>query len=253
MNFRIAFFAVALIANTALADYTEEKTWTFQLDPGGRISLENINGDVEVNGISGNTVEVLAVKKAGSEAYLAKMEIVIDAKPGAIRIETRHPNSGIKGMFNWGQDNSGSVRYTLSVPTHAVLDEIESVNGNVSIAGVDGLVKASTVNGEVSASGLLSDASLETVNGGIEARFDRLQDGQKASCESVNGRVVVYLPADADAAVSAETINGGIDGADFGLKVDKGFVGRELEGDIGSGSARLSLSTVNGSIKIRKN
>jgi len=253
MKVRTAVFAVALLANTAVADYTAEQSWTFQLDPGGRISLENINGDVEVNGIAGNTVEVLAVKKAGSEAYLEKMEIIIDARADSIRIETRHPNSGIKGMFNWGNDSSGSVRYTLSVPTSAVLDEIESVNGNVNIAGVDGRVKASTVNGEVNAHDLLADATLETVNGSVEARFDRLQDNQKVSCESVNGRVSVFLPGDADVSVSAETINGGIDGEAFGLKVDKGFVGRELEGDIGQGSARLNLSTVNGSIKIRKN
>ena len=64
---------------------------------------------------------------------------------------------------------------------------------------------------------------------------------------------VINLPHDANASVTAETINGGIDGSDFGLKANKGFVGRDLEGDIGDGSARLALSTVNGAIKIRSN
>ena len=64
---------------------------------------------------------------------------------------------------------------------------------------------------------------------------------------------MVNLPTDANTSVSAETINGGIDGSDFGLKTSKGFIGRDLEGDIGDGSARLALSTVNGAIKIRSN
>jgi DUF4097 and DUF4098 domain-containing protein YvlB len=103
----------------------------------------------------------------------------------------------------------------------------------------------------VEASELSSDAKIETVNGSVTASFATLTGGQKANCESVNGRVTVNLPEDADASVSAETINGGIDGSDFGLKANKGFVGRDMEGEIGSGSARLALSTVNGSIKIR--
>ena len=61
------------------------------------------------------------------------------------------------------------------------------------------------------------------------------------------------LPADADVQVSADTLNGGISAGDFGLEVEKGFVGSDLNGSIGNGSARLNLDTVNGAIKIRSN
>lgn len=242
-----------LMSSAALADYTQELNWTFELEAGGRISLENINGDVEVTGQPGNTVEITAFKKAGTEEYLEQLEIIIEDSPSAIHIETEHPDSGIKGMFNWGRDNSGSVRFTLRVPETADLDAIESVNGNVTISGVGGLVRAETVNGDVNVSDLRGNAMLETVNGEIDASFDKFAAGQKANCETVNGRVVVNLPEDADVSVTAETINGGIDGDDFGLKVDKGFVGRDMEGDIGDGGGRLALGTVNGAIKVRKN
>ncbi len=53
--------------------------------------------------------------------------------------------------------------------------------------------------------------------------------------------------------VSADTLNGGINASDFGLKVEKGFVGSDLNGKIGGGSARLNIDTVNGAIKIRSN
>ncbi len=252
MRVLVTVLWAGLMSTASFADYTEELNWSFELSEGGRISLENINGDVEVTGTSGSLVEITARKKAGSEEYLAGIEIMIENSSDHVRIETKHPNSGIKGMFNWGADSSGSVQYTLRVPASANLDEVESVNGNVNISGVNGVVKAGTVNGDVNAADLASDARLETVNGAVEANFVRFEGQQKATVESVNGRLVVYLPADADASVKAETINGGIDGSDFGLKVDKGFVGRDLAGDIGGGSARLSLDTVNGSIKIRK-
>lgn len=249
----LAAVAVAsLYIGTAVADYTEELTWTLPLNEGGRISLENINGNIEITGNEGEVVEIVAVKKAGSEEYLEGIEVLVDHDPDQIRIESKHPNGGLKRMFSWGKESSGSVSYTLHVPASANLDGIESVNGDVSIAGVGGVVKASTVNGGIVVDNLASNASIETVNGSVEASFDRFGGGQKANCESVNGKVTVRLPKDADTAVSAETINGGIDGGDFGLQTNKGFIGRDLEGRIGDGAGNLDLSTVNGSIRIRK-
>ncbi len=96
------------------------------------------------------------------------------------------------------------------------------------------------------------DVNLETVNGSISAVFDVLAGDQRVDAETVNGKIVLVLPADASARVTAETVNGSIDADDFGLEPEKGFVGRDLSGDIGSGSARISLDTVNGSIRLEK-
>jgi hypothetical protein len=251
MSFRSLMMAAAFFAAASVsADVTEEQTFTYQLDKDGRVSVENINGSVTIIGGSGNEVEIFAVKKGKNQELLDEIQIIIDHSDQAIRIETEYPDKGVKSWFNWGDGEKGSVSYTISVPSGASLESIESVNGNLEISGVTGLVKAETVNGGIKASGLSSNAKIETVNGSVSATFASLSGAQKASCESVNGRVVVNLPSGSDASVSAETINGGIDGSDFGLETSKGFIGRELEGDIGDGSARLALSTVNGAIKI---
>ena len=252
MGFRPMIIAAALFAvSTVSADVTDEQTFSYDLEDGGRVSVENINGSVTVTGGSGNTVEIIAIKKGKDQARLDEIEIIIDHSADAIRIETKYPDKHVRGWFSWGDSDRGSVSYTISVPANANLESIESVNGNLKISGVDGVVKASTVNGGIKASGLSANANIETVNGSVDASFASLEGHQKANCESVNGKVVVNLPSNADASVSAETINGGIDGSDFGLKTNKGFVGRDLKGDIGAGSARLALSTVNGAIKIR--
>ena len=112
-------------------------------------------------------------------------------------------------------------------------------------------VDAETVNGSIEARDLYSDAKLGTVNGSIKAWFNRFEDDQRVSIESFNGRLDVYLPDNADVRIKAETIHGSLKN-DFGIEVDKGFVGRDLNGKVGSGSARLSLDTVNGSINIHR-
>ena len=245
------FAALLAVPLLAIADVESTEEMTFDVDPGARISLENVNGDIDVVGGSGSQVQVTAHKKAGRQEYLDKLEIVVDADSDYVRIETRHPKRE-GGWFSWGEDSSGSVAYTLSVPSDVELDSIETVNGDVRIRAVSGMVKAGTVNGGLEVEDLSSDVSLETVNGKIVAEFAVLGADQRVDAEAVNGRIVIRLPADASARVTAETVNGSIDADDFGLEPEKGFVGRDLSGTIGGGDARISLDTVNGSIQISK-
>jgi len=244
--------AALLIFSTAInAAVKETEEMTFDVSPGARISLENINGDIQITGDSGDKVQMVAHKKAGSQEYMDDLKVIVDANEDYIRIETRHPkNEG--GWFNRGTDGSGSVSYELLVPAGINLDTISTVNGDVNIEAVSGLVKAETVNGSLEATGLEGDVNLETVNGSVTAQFDELGAGQRVSAEAVNGKIVLIVPADTSARVNAETVNGSIDADDFGLKPEKGFVGRDLSGEIGSGDARISLDTVNGSIRISK-
>ena len=243
--------ALLALPMTALADVEATEELTFDVNPGARISLENINGDITITGGSGEQVKVTAHKKAGTQEYLDELKVVADADADYVRIETRHPKHE-SGWLNWGDNSNGSVSYELSVPANVTLDAVETVNGDVRISAIGGTVKAGTVNGGLEVGNLSADVSLETVNGTITADFDKLGAEQRVDAEAVNGRIELLLPADASARVNAETVNGSIDADDFGLEPEKGFVGRDLSGEIGGGDARISLDTVNGSIAIRK-
>jgi hypothetical protein len=229
----LLFFSTAI--NAAVKE-TEEMT--FDVAPGARISLENINGDITITAGSGDQIQLVAYKKAGKQEYLDELKVIVDADENYIRIETKHPKSE-GGWFKWGNDSSGSVTYELEIPEDVDLDTISTVNGDVDISGVSGLVKAETVNGSLSATGLIGDVNLETVNGSVRAEFDELSNDQRISADAVNGKIVLIVPEDTSARVTAETVNGSIDAEDFGLKPEKGFVGRDLSGDIGGGDARF--------------
>ena len=243
--------ALLLLSSALSADVKETEEMSFDVISGARISLENINGDIRISGGSGDTVKVIARKKAGEQEYLDDLKIVVEADDDYVRIETRHPKSD-GSWFNWGKDSSGSVSYELTVPRDVNLDTIETVNGDVEIDSVSGKVKSSTVNGSLNVSGLESDVDLETVNGSIKADFEALGDGQRVNADAVNGKILLILPPNASARINAETVNGSIVADDFGLEPEKGFVGRDLSGEIGGGDARITLDTVNGSIKVRK-
>lgn len=250
MHFKSFVFAVILLASGSLyASVTEEETFSFPLDEGGRFSICNVNGSITVTG-GGDSVEIVATKKADNQKELDEIEIEISHSADEIVIETE---LGDSDSWYSRHNNSGQVTYEVVVPVGTMLNSVETVNGDVNIGGVSGKVVAESVNGSLELSDLAGDANLSTVNGGIEASFARLEGDQSVKAETVNGRVLIILPEDADVEVSADTLNGGINGRDFELETDKGFVGSDLNGKIGSGSARLNIDTVNGSIKIRNN
>lgn len=249
-NRAFAFLIALLATGSLLASVTEEETFSYKLDDGGRFSLSNVNGSVVVTGGAGDSVEIVATKKADNQEDMDKIEIDISHSAGEISVETEIGKS--EGWFSHNS-GSGSVKYEIIVPVSTRLDAVETVNGNVNISGVSGKVVAESVNGDLDVSDLAGDVGLSTVNGTIEAEFSTLGDQQRVKVETVNGRVTVKLPENADVDISADTLNGGINASDFGLETDKGFVGSDLNGKIGNGSARLNIDTVNGAIKIRKN
>jgi DUF4097 and DUF4098 domain-containing protein YvlB len=248
MKLNLTVFAVALLATGSLfASVTEEETFSFILEDGGRFSISNVNGSITVTGVSGNSVEIIAIKKADNQKELDEIEIEISHSAGEIEVETELGDSD--GWFR--NNNSGQVRYEIIVPDSTELDSVETVNGDVTVSGVFGNVTAESVNGDLDISDLVGDVSLSTVNGSVNAAFAQCEGEQSIKTETVNGRVTISLPESSDVQITADTLNGGINGRDFGLETDKGFVGSDLNGKIGSGSARLNIDTVNGSIKIR--
>jgi DUF4097 and DUF4098 domain-containing protein YvlB len=225
------------------ADLEEDFHHTYALTAVGRVSLENINGNVRVTSWSRNEVSVDAIKRASSQDRLEAIEIKLDSDPDSLRIKTRY-----RQHFD---NNPGGVEYTLAVPRDARLDKFELVNGDLEAEDLGGEVNASSVNGRIQVRGLSGGARLSVVNGHLEAIFDRLDEPKIISLDSVNGSIDLALPPDASATLDASTVSGSIRD-DFGLPVTAQFVGHKLHGTLGNGRAQVRLSDVNGSIKIRR-
>src|SRR5215213_11310508 len=236
-------------------DETERFEQTYPLNSNGRVRVDNVNGSVTIDTWDRNEVKLEAVKTADDKERLAEVEIKIDARKDYLSVETDYADDWRRNN-NGGWKNYGklTVEYHLTVPKNAVLDDIQTVNGSVTITNSNNVTKASTVNGEVIATNLRGTAELETVNGTIEANFDQLQSSSRINLNTVNGRVNLTIPSDANATLKADSLNGVITN-DFGLPVRKGkYVGRDLYGRLGSGEIKINLSSVNGALSItRKN
>ncbi len=250
--FRNVSLAAALVVAAAGSlgaeeKFTEEFHQTVPLGAGGRVSLENINGRIQVTAWDRNEVQIDAVKSARSRDQLDEMKIIVRGLPDSVEIRTEHPSGSRRG-----ERDGGAVSYTVQVPRGARLDSIESVNGRVTVEGTSGAVKVESVNGRIDWRGSSDNLTLETVNGGIEAEFDGLGAGT-ANLETVNGGIIVSLPGNASASMSASSVHGDI-ASDFQMPVRQASLGagRRVNFTVGGGSAQVRLETVNGPIKIQR-
>jgi len=235
-------------------DESERFEQTYSLSPNGKVSVSNVNGSITVEAWDRNEVKLVAVKTADTREHLADVDIKIDSKPDSLCVQADYGEwkRGNNGVWKNRNNDKLVVEFHLTVPRTAILNEIETVNGGVTVSNMVSYTKVSAVNGDVKASNLRGTASLETVNGIVDADFSNLQTGSQISLSTVNGRANLLLPSDADATIRAESVNGNIIN-DFGLPVRKGqYVGRDLYGKVGNGDVKIKLESVNGELAVRR-
>jgi hypothetical protein len=238
----------------AMADYKQKETaeWrkTYDLQPGGRVEISNINGKIDVAPSTGNVVEIVAEKiaKAGSSEAarqaLDRIQIVETASGGDIRIETKVPRN-TEGLISRANQQ---VNYTVKVPAGAEV-KFRTVNGGIELTGLSGRINAETTNGGIKAHDVSGPIDASTTNGGVEVDLAQLaESGVKLGC--TNGGIKLSLPADSKATISARITNGGIDTT--GLQIDRmGDANRrKLDGRLNGGGARIDIEGTNGGIRI---
>jgi hypothetical protein len=115
-----------LLAVSAHAQVSQEFHRTIPLPANGRVSLDNVNGGVEITGWERNEVLIDAVKQARDQQRLDEARIEVEAGSDSVSIRTRYP----EGHTN---NNPASIHYTLHVPQNARLDRISLVNGSLTV------------------------------------------------------------------------------------------------------------------------
>ena len=147
------------------------------------------------------------------------------------------------------QNNDVKVRFTVRVP-HGVRFAGRSVNGQVEAQGLHGPLALATVNGSATFT-TSSYGEAATVNGSIRGTMGAAGWHEGLTFHTVNGSITLELPPDFSAAVRASTVNGEIS-TDFPLSATGRISRRHVTGTIGAGGRRIDLSTVNGSVRLRR-
>lgn len=211
------------------------------LDPNGRIEIENLKGSIEVRGWDRPEVKIEGRLGEGVE----KLEIEGDRQ--RLSVKVRYPNRSGLGLFGAGE-RSEPTELRLMVPLRADL-EIDSVAASVEVVGVAPReLSIDSVSGEVSVAGAPREAEISTVSGDQRLTLNSAD----VDVESISGDV--RLGGRLEGRVDAETVSGRIDVDVLDSRV-KELSGATVSGDIRVDTAlkshgEIALESVSGDLDL---
>ncbi len=244
-----------LFAGSVGAQQTESFDWSGTVAAGKTLEVRGVNGDIQVR--RGSTLSVHA-EKHGRRNDPSDVQIEVVEHADGVTICAVYPSrSGDRPNScqsrgrgkNDTRNNDVQVDFTVTLPT-GINAELGTVNGDIEAHDVGGNIQARTVNGNVDINGT-GHAAAHTVNGSIRASFAQTNWNGEASFSTVNGGITLEIGEDANFDLTATTVNGSID-TDFPVQLTGRIGPRRVTGTVGSGGRSLRLSTVNGSMTLRR-
>jgi DUF4097 and DUF4098 domain-containing protein YvlB len=132
--------------------------------------------------------------------------------------------------------------------------DISTTSGSIDLNGVRGQIAAQSVSGDISLAQIeSSDITAEVVSGDVSYE-GRLVDGGRYKFAAHSGDVTLTVPGTPNAAISIETFNGEFE-SDFQITMGGNgnrVGGKNMEFRLGTGSARVQLSSFSGTISLRR-
>ena len=237
-----------------------------QIEMGGvkKLSIDTHNGAIEYSGGGGSAARVKVNKKAGgkdtedAKEAMTQLEVFVeDGSAGEKKLGHRWKTTK---RDTW----SARVSFTVEGPASIVLSA-ESHNGEVTIKGVEGDVRAVSHNGAINSTSSGSNVEATSHNGAVDitcsaSKIKATTHNGRVSADltrckeiggtlsSSNGAIVVKVGKETSANMSANTSNGSV-------SVQGPFQSEEskknrVRGKLGRGGPSLELTTSNGSISV---
>ena len=248
-------FALASTVAEAAIPFDE----TRPLDADAEVSLDNLQGRIEVSTWDRNEIRIEGQRADATKA------LHIEGDASNLRVKIEYPES--RGWFGgWGGDSGESdLRVTVPAGVELSIDtvsaevqvrgvagrelSIDSVSGDITVESGARSVEIDAVSGDIVVDMRSGDVAVESVSGDIEVKG--AMDG-RIQVEAVSGSIRI----ESDAA--ARQVNAGVVSGDVRLKVGLQPGGRiqaeSLSGDLEltlppNTSARVEASSFNGTIR----
>lgn len=224
----------------------DEWTRTYTVPEGGRVEIENLNGQIDVFAAAGEQVEVRATREVRSRTDEAAQELLKQVSlaetttPDGVRIA-----AGALGDAQFLERLR--IAFRVNVPP-GLRVALRNENGEMRLENVAGHFTAETTNGTIAGRGIAGALTASTVNGGLFVElFEVTADMQ---LRTVNGGVRLDIQPDVNATIEASAVNGGVVVAD-GFPLEAAERGRaRVVGRINQGGPKIVVEVTNGGIVI---
>lgn len=239
------FFCLVMSgAGTLHASQELERAWyaRYPFPAGGSVSVENVQGEISVEGWDRAEVEITAAKIGKDEnARLGDVRVVTEVGLNSLTFRTVYPPR---------LDKPIRVNYRLRVPRQVQLSSLRTLEGNIAVHNVEGLVDARTLSGNIEQMNVSGRVVARALTGSVFVSLRTLPAGTAPLLlDTVNGNVVLLLPPRPNADLELSTVAGTIEG-NYAYQISSVPGDSTRRTRLGLGGVTISLRTVRGSIRV---
>ncbi len=232
-------FAVSLAASQQL-----ERAWygLYPLPAGGSVSVENVQGEISVEGWDRAEVEITAAKIGKDpDDHLEDVRVVTEMGIESLAFRTVYPPH---------MDKPVRVDYRLRVPRQVQLATLRTLEGNIAVHSVEGSVDARTLSGNIVEMSVTGRVTARTLTGSILVSLKALPAGTRPLLmDTVNGNIDLLLPPRPNADLELSTLDGSIQG-NYAFQASTVPGDRTRRTRLGLGGVTVALRTVRGTIRV---
>jgi hypothetical protein len=218
-----AFCACAVFIGAAGLDLEEKdtirKSWTLANPAQVEVTVDNIDGSIEVSGYAGRDVEMVASRTAKAESEQAmqkareQVRLDFSQTEGEVRAFVDAPWRCRDGGINYrGERRYGfrvSYDFNLRVPAQVRLFLRTINHGAITVRNVSGDYDIENINGGIEMAEIGGSGRAYALNGAVTVRFNRNPQGP-SYYGSLNGDVDLFFLPNLAADLRLKTFNGGI-------------------------------------------
>ena len=249
----VTIFVFSLAGCGSENDRVLEETFEqlFTVEPTANITIQNGDGAVLVYGSNTSEMQVHAVKRAYRRSRLKQIAIDVSTKLGSVSITTKFPPRPKWGLF----DRSGTVDYTVVVPSTANILGLDLDAGEILVDGMRGqTTRARLGEGRMFARNCFTNSELAIRRGSLILSYDWWEKSNfSAQANIAHGNAWVYLPGDAAFHLLVKAVHGDISNDFESRAVAKPTAAKGTKIDAlvnGGGQATIKLRVREGKIKI---
>jgi len=192
----ILALALFAFAATARAGVEDKITKSYEVAPGGQLSVEVDRGSIVVRTADRKSVGIEVIRKAGGNEAKAenvlKAHIVTTTQDGS-KVEVRASYTGPSGSGWLGRSPDLQVSYVLTIPKEFDVN-LKTAGGNIKVAELTGKTHVRTSGGNLALENLAGPVSARTSGGdirliGCQGAVDLGTSGGKLNLSDIKGEL----------------------------------------------------------------
>ncbi len=232
------------VSAALLAADAAQGTWSgrFALPPGGRVAIENVHGNLTVEGWDRSEVDVVVTKKAlAPTGRLADVRVGVEFGPQSLTFRTLYPGD---------LEEPVQVDYRLRVPRQVHLEGLRTLQGSITVRAIEGSVDARSLSGNIIEEDVAGSVAAHALTGNVVAVLRAMPArGATLALDTVNGDVDLELPPRPGADLDVNTVAGEVV-SNYVFVTNAALGDTTRRAHLGNGGVKVTLRTVRGNIRV---